>query len=54
MAAAPTGGREDGYERHVGLRTAEIPLNAYSLYLGEDGDWLSSMADTQLIVGQPK
>ena len=42
------------FERHVGLRTAEIPLNAYSLDLGEVGDWLSSMADTQQILGQPK
>jgi sialic acid synthase SpsE/quercetin dioxygenase-like cupin family protein len=42
------------FERHVGFSTGEISLNAYSLDLGDVGDWLAAMADASRMLGQPK
>ena len=42
------------FERHVGLRTPEIALNAYSLDLADVAEWLLAMADAVRILGKPK
>jgi N-acetylneuraminate synthase len=42
------------FERHVGLATPEITLNAYSLDLSDVEGWLSAMHSTIQLLGTPK
>jgi N-acetylneuraminate synthase len=42
------------FERHVGLRGPETPLNAYSLDVADVEPWLDALADALRILGEPK
>jgi sialic acid synthase SpsE/mannose-6-phosphate isomerase-like protein (cupin superfamily) len=42
------------FERHIGHATSEISLNAYSLDLDDVENWLSEMAATIQLLGEPK
>jgi sialic acid synthase SpsE len=42
------------FERHVGVSTAEIGPNDYSLDLGDVADWLETMSNALRMIGRPK